>query len=100
MRKFLSLAAFTLTGQILFAQNAISTAPKTGSNAVAPAPKGNARISGFVTDPETQKPIEFATVALLPPIGDKPLDGTICNEKGQFRLENVAAGNYRLVISF
>ena len=102
MKKIICLAAaLVYTFGALQAQNTAPAEPKPGLTATPQqASKGNARLAGFIIDAETKKPIEFATVALLPATGGKPIDGTVCNEKGQFRLENLAAGSYRLVVSF
>lgn len=67
---------------------------------LAPAVKGTGRISGTVLDATTKQPVEFATITVLPPIGEQPLDGTVADEKGRFTLKGLAAGSYRLSISF
>ncbi|WP_310394369.1 TonB-dependent receptor domain-containing protein [Hymenobacter sp.] len=64
------------------------------------APKGSGRLSGTVLDAASKKPVEFATVALLPATGDTPVDGTVADEKGRFSLRGLAPGAYRLQISF
>jgi outer membrane receptor protein involved in Fe transport len=64
------------------------------------APKGNGRLTGTVLDAATKKPVEFATVALLPLTGDTPIDGTVADEKGRFNLRGLAPGTYRLQLSF
>jgi len=64
------------------------------------APKGTGRLTGTVLDAATKKPVEFATVALLPATGDTPLDGTVADEKGRFSLRGLAPGAYRLQLSF
>ncbi|MBD2714331.1 TonB-dependent receptor [Microvirga sp. STR05] len=63
-------------------------------------PKGNGRITGTVLDATTKKPVEFATVALLPATGERPLDGTAADERGRFVLKGVAAGAYRVQVTF
>jgi outer membrane receptor for ferrienterochelin and colicin len=60
----------------------------------------NSKISGTVIDSLTQKPVEFANVALTPSSSSTPVDGTICDDKGEFSLSKVAEGDYRLIISF
>ncbi|MBC5992403.1 TonB-dependent receptor domain-containing protein [Pontibacter cellulosilyticus] len=64
------------------------------------APKGNAKISGVILDAETNKPVEFATVALISVATGKPIDGTMADEKGKFSITKVAAGQYKLNVSF
>lgn len=60
----------------------------------------HSKISGTVLDSLTRKPVEFANVALTPSSSETPIDGTICDEKGEFSLSKVAEGKYRVVISF
>ncbi|MBJ6108827.1 TonB-dependent receptor [Hymenobacter sp. BT523] len=75
--------------------------PATTKPLVLPeAPKGTGRLSGAVQDAATKKPVEFATVALLPPTGDTPIDGTVADDKGRFSLRGLAPGAYRLQLSF
>ncbi|MBT1702608.1 outer membrane beta-barrel family protein [Chryseosolibacter indicus] len=64
------------------------------------AQKGNAEIKGTVVDSVTQKPVEFANVALTKADNNTPIDGAVCDEKGGFTLRKVAEGNYNLLISF
>lgn len=51
-------------------------------------------------DGETNKPVEFANVALVDPKTEKPVDGTVCDENGKFTISKVAEGTYSLTISF
>lgn len=62
--------------------------------------QGNSKISGTVFDSLSQKPVEFANVALATASSDAPIDGTVCDEKGKFTISRVAAGDYRVMISF
>jgi len=62
--------------------------------------KGTGRISGTVVDSTSRQPVPFATVALINPANRKPLDGVVCDDKGQFALTKVPAGEYELAISF
>ena len=64
------------------------------------SPKGNAKISGIIVDSTTNKPVEFASVALIDPATNRPVDGTICDDKGQFTLSKVPTGTFRLLVSF
>ncbi|TGE21838.1 TonB-dependent receptor [Hymenobacter aquaticus] len=68
--------------------------------AVPAAPKGTGRLTGTVLDATTSKPVEFATVALLPTTGNTPIDGAVCDDRGRFVLKSLAAGAYRVQISF
>lgn len=62
--------------------------------------KGNGRISGTVIDSSTNEPVEFATVAIVDPATNKPVDGTVADEKGKFVVNKIADGTYKVVISF
>ncbi|HEX8039513.1 MAG TPA: TonB-dependent receptor [Chryseosolibacter sp.] len=62
--------------------------------------QGNARISGTVMDSLTQKPVEFANVALTTTSSTTPIDGTVCDAKGEFKLSKVAVGEYIVSITF
>jgi outer membrane receptor protein involved in Fe transport len=58
------------------------------------------KISGTIIDSLTQRPVEFANVALANPSSTTPIDGTICDQKGEFTLSKVMPGSYELLISF
>lgn len=60
----------------------------------------NSKISGTVIDSLSQNPVEFANVALRLASSSTPIDGTVCDEKGEFTLSKVAPGNYQVLISF
>ncbi len=63
-------------------------------------PKGNGKISGVLMDSTTNKPVEFATVALLNPKTGKPIDGTTSDDKGRYTLTKIAPGEYRIQFGF
>ncbi|WBO83563.1 outer membrane beta-barrel family protein [Hymenobacter yonginensis] len=111
MKHALPLLLSTLLATPALAQT--PAAPPTGARpagatppAAAPrlalpeTPKGAGRITGTVLDATTKKPVEFATVALLPATGERPLDGTTADERGRFVLKGLAAGAYRVQVSF
>ncbi len=64
------------------------------------SPKGNAKIAGIVLDSASGKPVEYASVALISTTSNKPIDGTICDDKGRFTLNKVTTGSFRLLVSF
>jgi outer membrane receptor protein involved in Fe transport len=70
------------------------------AQAPAAAPKGNGKITGTVIDSGTNLPVEFATVAIDDPATGKPINGTVCDDKGKFTVTKIANGNYKVVISF
>ncbi|TXK27724.1 TonB-dependent receptor [Pontibacter qinzhouensis] len=75
-------------------------ASQTTSQQQAALSKGNAKISGVVLDAATKQPVEFATVALLDLRTDQPVNGTMADDKGRFVMDKVAAGKYKLNVSF
>ncbi len=58
------------------------------------------KITGILTDSMTQKPVEFATVVLFDTRQKKQVDGTITDDKGEFKFPEVKLGSYDLQISF
>jgi outer membrane receptor protein involved in Fe transport len=66
----------------------------------AEAPKGNSKVSGTIIDSTTNKTVEFASIALLDKSTNKPVDGTMADEKGKFTMSKVAAGTFKLQITF
>lgn len=77
---------------------------QAGSTPAAhPAPailKGTGKISGFILDALSRKPVEFATVALFNQNSGKPVDGAITDGKGRFLISRIAVGQYQLTVSF
>ncbi|GAB4035113.1 TonB-dependent receptor [Spirosoma gilvum] len=65
-----------------------------------PIARGNGKITGVLMDSTTNKPVEFATVALLNLSTNKPIDGTTADAQGQFTMNRIAPGKYRLLYSF
>ena len=61
---------------------------------------GAAIIRGKIIDSLSGKPLEYATITLLDKSNGKTITGTTSNTAGQFALENIAMGEYRLLIEF
>jgi outer membrane receptor protein involved in Fe transport len=59
-----------------------------------------ARLYGKVLDAKTKEPVEFASVALLWFDKDSAIAGMLAKPNGEFSLENLPFGGYRLRISF
>ena len=57
------------------------------------------KVSGVVKDAADSSPVAYATAALLR-TDSSVVTGVITNNDGQFVIENVAAGNYLLQVSF
>ncbi len=64
------------------------------------APKGNSKVFGYVVDSAITKAVEYVSVALYSKATNKPIDGTMADEKGKFSFNKLAAGDYKLKISF
>ncbi len=58
------------------------------------------RISGTVIDSITKKPLDYATVSISRSGGKAILNGTLTDEKGNFKLNNVAPGKYKISVTF
>jgi outer membrane receptor protein involved in Fe transport len=62
--------------------------------------RGSGKITGFVVDSAVTKAVEFANVGLFSKKTGQPVDGTTADDKGKFTLNRIAAGDYKLVITF
>src|SRR5476649_2359976 len=87
---------------ICFSLSVFAQMPGGGS-----APKGMnmanmnfARLFGKVLDSKTKQPIEFASVALLVFDKDSAIAGVLAKSNGDFALENLSFGGFRLRVSF
>ncbi|QCR25061.1 TonB-dependent receptor domain-containing protein [Pontibacter sp. SGAir0037] len=102
MKKNILLLILGLSTTAVFAQAPATpqNRPQPQTAATAVAPKGNAKISGVVLDAETNKPVEYATIALISVATGKPVDGTMADEKGRFTITKVAAGSYKVQATF
>ena len=63
-----------------------------------PSIKG--KITGKLIDAESKEPLAFASVVLKNPVKNKDVNGTITDENGNFKITEVPAGTYELLISF
>ncbi len=64
------------------------------------APSITGKITGTVLDSLSNVPIEFASVVLINAKNGKEVDGTISNEKGEFKFPEVKLGVYKVHFSF
>ena len=51
-------------------------------------------------DSVSRQPVEYATIAIFPEGSKKPIDGTLTDDKGNFIVDNLASGTYKLVAEF
>uniref|UniRef100_UPI00404A2CFF TonB-dependent receptor domain-containing protein n=1 Tax=Daejeonella sp. TaxID=2805397 RepID=UPI00404A2CFF len=77
----------------------ISFASAQGMGGAA-APSVTGRISGIILDSLSAKPIDYATVSMGRAGSVKTTNGSITDIKGAFKIENIAAGSYRITIAF
>ena len=63
-------------------------------------PSITGRISGVIIDSLSQRPVDYATIALGRSKSTKNTNGSLTDDKGTFKIENVAPGEYKLTISF
>lgn len=66
----------------------------------AGVPSVTGKISGIILDSLTRTPIDYATIAMGRAGSTKSTNGALTDEKGSFKIENIAAGTYRLTIAF
>ena len=97
--KLLLFSLLILAGFTAQAQSSARLGSGADTPALVSAPDSS-NISGIVIDSVSQKPVEFATVALLGPSGSKPIAGDLTDASGRFSFNNVAPGRYRLRITF
>lgn len=74
------------------------------SIALAQVPAGGTtitgKINGIIIDSLTQKPVDYATVSLGRSGSTKNTNGSLTDDKGAFKIDNIAPGKYRVTISF
>ena len=59
-----------------------------------------ASIKGSVLDFQNQSPIEYASIALINSVDNSVVAGDISNKNGNFTIQNIKPGNYKLKIYF
>ena len=58
------------------------------------------KITGKVTDASNQSPVDYATISLYKQGSTSPFNGTTSNEKGNFIIDHIAPGDYKVTIDF
>ncbi|MFI5159189.1 MAG: TonB-dependent receptor domain-containing protein, partial [Sphingobacteriales bacterium] len=58
------------------------------------------KIAGTIIDSATKKPVQYASVAIYLSSGKTPLNGTLTDENGSFKIFNIRPGSYRVTITF
>ncbi|SDD65968.1 Outer membrane receptor for ferrienterochelin and colicins [Mucilaginibacter pineti] len=86
---------YTFIALICFA---VSAHAQFGGTASGPSITG--RISGTVIDSVTKKPMDYTTVGLYRSGGKSPINGVVTDDKGNFKIDGIKPGSYKIVISF
>ena len=58
------------------------------------------RITGKVVDSLSGEPMEYVTITILMQGNKNPVNGSISDKSGNFLIDNVSKGNYRILIEF
>ncbi|MGN6638730.1 MAG: TonB-dependent receptor, partial [Mucilaginibacter sp.] len=58
------------------------------------------KISGVLIDSISKQPLGYASVALFRATGTSPINGVLTNEKGEFRIDGVHPGSYKIRIVY
>ena len=58
------------------------------------------KISGKVTDATTRQPVDYATVSVYKQGGISPFNGASTDPKGNFKIDNIAPGEYSITVDF
>ncbi|WP_430810065.1 TonB-dependent receptor domain-containing protein [Carboxylicivirga sp. 1411-1] len=69
-------------------------------SAIANAPEKEGIIKGKVYDGKSNKPVEYATVAIYDADDDSVITGTISDEHGNFKVKGLKQGTFYAVVSF
>ena len=94
----LRLLGALLAAAPLLARPAAAQTP--AATTAAPAPAATGSLTGTVRDSLKNEPVPYATVVVLPITGDKPITGVAADDAGKFALTKLAAGPYRLRVSY
>jgi hypothetical protein len=102
MKKVQFLLAFSLISILSFAQRPVGGAPQGSGGGM---PKGmtlTGRAYGKIVDATTKKPIEFASVVALRPLGkrDSIVGGGLTLENGDFNIDGLPLGGIKIKVSF
>jgi outer membrane receptor protein involved in Fe transport len=58
------------------------------------------KISGTFIDSLTKKPVDYATISIFKSGAQTPINGVLTDEKGNFQINNLRAGKYKITVSF
>lgn len=58
------------------------------------------KVSGTLVDSVSKKPLDYASVSIFRATGSSPINGVLSDEKGNFKIEGVHPGSYKLRITY
>ncbi len=61
---------------------------------------GSNKITGRIIDSITSQPIDYASISLMNQADDKVINGGTTDSKGNFKLNDIADGHYKIVVYF
>ena len=85
---------FAILGSFISVKAQFVQGGATGANAAV------GRISGSVIDSVTKEPMPYTTISVFRATGRSPLNGVLTDDKGNFKIDGVHPGAYRLEVSF
>ncbi|WP_113663800.1 outer membrane beta-barrel family protein [Pedobacter nanyangensis] len=94
MKKLLLL----ICAALLMVMNANAQFPMMGGGNAAPKVTG--RVSATILDSVSKQPVEYATVSLINAKTAKAVNGGLTDAKGKVSIQNIAPGDYKLVVGF
>jgi outer membrane receptor protein involved in Fe transport len=96
MKKALLFVFAIFAASLLYAQ-----APRHGGgNGQPQGPSITGRITGTLLDSLSGQAVEFASVVLISQKSGKEVDGTVTDEKGQFKFPEAKIDSYKIYFSF
>jgi len=58
------------------------------------------KVSGTLVDSVSKKPLDYASVSIFRATGSSPINGVLSDEKGNFKIEGLHPGSYKLRITY
>ena len=102
MKRTLPASAVLFSALLGLTHAAAGQGTPAGTRPAPAAPRAAAaagRISGTITDATTNKPVSYASVAVLDGAGN-PVNGGVAGDDGKFVLAGIPAGTYSVQVSF
>ena len=69
-------------------------------NVQAQAPAGKGKISGKITDAATKQGVDYATISVYKQGAESPFNGISTDPKGNFTVDKIPAGEYKVTADF